>query len=109
MSNYDKITVKDGKLNISGALFANADRQNDNHPNAKSWDKDAGIGMAAWTKTSSKGTRYQSVSIDIEISKIPANVLNQLCGGAAPVQQSAPQRGGMSNNDLEDVPFSPIW
>lgn len=105
MSNYDKITVKDGKLNISGALFANAERANDNHPNAKSWDKDAGIGMAAWTKTSSKGTRYQSISVDIEISKIPAHVLQALCGGATPVQQPVQQAPAVDKLDGEDIPF----
>lgn len=104
MSNYDKITIKDGKLCIYGALFANAERNSDVQPNAKSWDKDNGIGMAAWTKTSSKGTKYQSVAIDIDISKIPADVLNQLCGGAAPVQQPVQQAPANKLAD-EDVPF----
>lgn len=107
MSHFEKISVKDGRLNISGALFANTDRQSENHPNAKSWDKDNGIGMAAWTKQSQTGMRYQSVSIDIEISKIPANVIQALTGGAAPAQSapSTPQ-GGLSDADLdEDLPF----
>lgn len=109
MSNYDKISIKDGKLKISGALFANTDRKSDNHPNAKSWDKENKIGWAAWTKVSEKGTKYQSVNVELDISSIPQHILSQLCGGAAPVQQAQPQRGGMSNNDLEDVPFGPIW
>lgn len=99
MSNYDKITVKDGKVNISFALFKNDKRESENHPNAKSWDKENQIGAAAWTRKSNTGVVYQSCSIDI-----PLEVLMKAIGGQGePVQNAVPQPKFIDDN--EDIPF----
>lgn len=57
MSNYEQ------KPN-SGALFANPDRAKETHPNAKGTALIDGVEywVSAWTNTSSKGVKYQSLS-----------------------------------------------
>jgi uncharacterized protein (DUF736 family) len=57
MSDYDNTN--------SGALFANADRKTDKHPNARGTLNVEGreYWISAWTKTSKKGEKYQSLSI----------------------------------------------
>jgi uncharacterized protein (DUF736 family) len=57
MSDYDNTN--------SGALFANADRKTDKHPNARGTLNVEGVEywISAWTKTSKKGEKYQSLSI----------------------------------------------
>jgi uncharacterized protein (DUF736 family) len=57
MSEYDNTN--------SGALFANADRKTDKHPNARGTLNVEGVEywISAWTKTSKKGDKYQSLSI----------------------------------------------
>jgi uncharacterized protein (DUF736 family) len=57
MSEYDNTN--------SGALFANADRKTDKHPNARGTLNVEGreYWISAWTKTSKKGEKYQSLSI----------------------------------------------
>lgn len=48
----------------SGALFVNDKRETDKHPNAKGSAMIGGVEywVSAWTNTSSKGTKYQSLS-----------------------------------------------
>jgi hypothetical protein len=57
MSDYDNTN--------SGALFANADRKTDKHPNALGTLNVEGreYWISAWTKVSKKGEKYQSLSI----------------------------------------------
>ena len=57
MSTYEQ---KDN----SGALFINDKREKDTHPNAKGSALIGGVEywVSAWTNTSSKGTKYQSLS-----------------------------------------------
>jgi uncharacterized protein (DUF736 family) len=57
MSEYDNTN--------SGALFANADRKTDKHPNARGTLNVEGreYWISAWTKVSKKGEKYQSLSI----------------------------------------------
>jgi uncharacterized protein (DUF736 family) len=57
MSDYDNTN--------SGALFANADRKTDKHPNARGTLNVDGVEywISAWTKTSKKGDKYQSLSV----------------------------------------------
>jgi uncharacterized protein (DUF736 family) len=57
MSDYDNTN--------SGALFANADRKTDKHPNARGTLNVEGVEywISAWTKTSKKGDKYQSLSV----------------------------------------------
>jgi uncharacterized protein (DUF736 family) len=49
----------------SGALFANADRKTDKHPNARGTLNVDGVEywISAWTKVSKKGEKYQSLSV----------------------------------------------
>ena len=48
-----------------GALFANRDRKTDNHPHASGTLNVEGVEywLSAWTKTSSKGEKFQSLSV----------------------------------------------
>jgi uncharacterized protein (DUF736 family) len=57
MSDYDNTN--------SGALFANADRKTDKHPNARGTLNVEGVEywISAWTKVSKKGDKYQSLSV----------------------------------------------
>jgi uncharacterized protein (DUF736 family) len=57
MSEYDNTN--------SGALFANADRKTDKHPNARGTLNVEGVEywISAWTKVSKKGDKYQSLSV----------------------------------------------
>ena len=47
-----------------GALFINDKRETDKHPNAKGSAMIGGVEywVSAWTNTSAKGTKYQSLS-----------------------------------------------
>lgn len=49
----------------TGALFANADRKTDKHPNARGTLNVDGVEfwISAWTRTSKKGERYQSLAV----------------------------------------------
>lgn len=55
MSQYDN--------NMSGALFANQNRQSDSHPNAKGSCEIDGVEywISSWTNTSKNGQKYQSL------------------------------------------------
>ena len=57
MSDYDNTN--------SGALFANAERKTDKHPNARGTLNVEGVEywISAWTKVSKKGDKYQSLSV----------------------------------------------
>jgi uncharacterized protein (DUF736 family) len=57
MSDYDNTN--------SGALFANTERKTDKHPNARGTLNVEGreYWISAWTKTSKKGEKYQSLSV----------------------------------------------
>jgi uncharacterized protein (DUF736 family) len=57
MSEYDNTN--------SGALFANTERKTDKHPNARGTLNVDGVEywISAWTKTSKKGDKYQSLSV----------------------------------------------
>lgn len=57
MTDYDNTN--------SGALFANTERKTDKHPNARGTLNVEGreYWISAWTKTSKKGDKYQSLSI----------------------------------------------
>ena len=59
MSNYEQ---KDN----SGALFANDKREKETQPNAKGSAMIDGVEywVSAWTNTSSKGTKYQSLKFE---------------------------------------------
>jgi hypothetical protein len=54
-----------------GALFANKDRQTENHPNATGTLNVGGVDywISAWTKTSKAGDKYQSLSVKPKESK----------------------------------------
>jgi uncharacterized protein (DUF736 family) len=66
MSDYDNTN--------SGALFANADRKTDKHPNARGTLNVEGreYWISAWTKTSKKGEKYQSLSVQPKEQQEPA-------------------------------------
>jgi len=51
---------------MKGVLFANEDRKTDKHPNAKGSATINGIDywVSAWTNTSNKGTKYQSLKFE---------------------------------------------
>jgi hypothetical protein len=59
MSNYE---TKD----LTGVLFANAGRTKDTQPNAKGSALIDGVEywVSAWTNTSSKGVKYQSLKFE---------------------------------------------
>ena len=59
MSNYQQ---KDN----TGALFANDKREKETQPNAKGSAMIDGVEywVSAWTNTSSKGTKYQSIKFE---------------------------------------------
>ncbi len=63
MTDYDNTN--------SGALFANADRKTDKHPNARGTLNVEGVEywISAWTKVSKKGERYQSLSVQLKEGK----------------------------------------
>lgn len=65
MSDYDNTN--------SGALFANADRKTDKHPNARGTLNVEGVEywISAWTKVSKKGEKYQSLSIQPKEQQAP--------------------------------------
>jgi uncharacterized protein (DUF736 family) len=58
-----------------GALFANKDRDNDNQPNATGSLNVDGKEylLAAWTKTSKKGEKYQSLSVKPKPGRQPVD------------------------------------
>lgn len=64
MSNYQQ---KDN----TGALFANDKREKDTQPNAKGSAMIDGVEywVSAWTNTSSKGTKYQSIKFERKSDK----------------------------------------
>jgi uncharacterized protein (DUF736 family) len=66
MSDYDNTN--------SGALFANADRKTDKHPNARGTLNVEGVEywISAWTKVSKKGDKYQSLSVQRKDQQAPA-------------------------------------
>lgn len=59
MSNYE---TKD----LTGVLFANADRTKETQPNAKgsAMIDNVEYWVSAWTNTSSKGVKYQSLKFE---------------------------------------------
>jgi hypothetical protein len=59
MSNYEQKPD-------TGALFANADRTKETQPNAKGSALIGGVEywVSAWTNTSSKGAKYQSLKFE---------------------------------------------
>ena len=65
MSDYDNTN--------SGALFANADRKTDKHPNARGTLNVEGVEywISAWTKVSKKGEKYQSLSVQPKEQQAP--------------------------------------
>lgn len=75
-----------------GALFANKDRQSDNHPNATGTLNVDGreYWISAWTKTSKAGDKYQSISVKPKEAKAKAT--------------PAPVEGGDPYND--EIPFA---
>jgi hypothetical protein len=83
MSDYDNTN--------SGALFANADRKTDKHPNARGTLNVDGVEywISAWTKTSKKGDKYQSLSVQRKDQQ---------------EQKPADSAGGPLN---DDIPFAP--
>jgi hypothetical protein len=90
MSNYEP---KDN----SGALFKNERKERDSHPDYRGNCVVNGVpmDMAAWIKTSAKGTKYMSFSFSEPWQK--------------PEQQSRPKTpaqdfGGFDDN--EDIPFA---
>lgn len=85
MTDYDNTN--------SGALFANADRKTDKHPNARGTLNVDGVEywISAWTKVSKKGEKYQSLSVQLKDEH-----------KAKPIQ-SAPATAGPEFND--DIPF----
>lgn len=64
MSNYE---TKD----LTGVLFANAERTKETQPNAKGSAMIGGVEywVSAWTNTSSKGTKYQSLKFERKDAK----------------------------------------
>jgi hypothetical protein len=82
MSDYDNTN--------SGALFANADRKTDKHPNARGTLNVEGVEywISAWTKVSKKGDKYQSLSVQRKDQ-----------------QEKAEPTGGAPFSD--DIPFAP--
>ena len=64
MSNYQQ---KDN----TGALFANDKREKETQPNAKGSAMIDGVEywVSAWTNTSSKGTKYQSIKFERKSDK----------------------------------------
>ena len=64
MSNYE---TKD----LTGVLFANAERTKETQPNAKGSAMIGGVEywISAWTNTSSKGTKYQSLKFERKDAK----------------------------------------
>ena len=57
----------------TGALFVNPDRKTDKHPNARGTLNVEGreYWISAWTKTSKKGEKYQSLSIQAKNAQSP--------------------------------------
>lgn len=73
----------------SGALFANTDRKSDKHPNARGTLNVEGVEywISAWTKTSKKGDKYQSLSVT---RKDAAKPIASEPTGDAPFDDSIP-------------------
>lgn len=99
MNDYKTIEVKDGKVVINFALFKNDNRESENHPNVKFWEKETGISAAAWTKQSKQGSLYQSCVVQIPVE--------QLAGlfGAAAAATPAPTAAPAPSDDFDDIPF----
>jgi uncharacterized protein (DUF736 family) len=97
MSNYEPVTLKDGKIRINFALFKNDNRTQESHPQAKSRDKNTGIAASAWTRQTKTGDKFQSCVLEIPMDRIIELVKNDI-GDTAPQQ---------SNNfdDNSDLPF----
>jgi uncharacterized protein (DUF736 family) len=74
--------VSDYDNTNSGALFANADRKTDKHPNARGTLNVEGreYWISAWTKTSKKGEKYQSLSIQPKEPRDEARAVSRADG-----------------------------
>jgi len=95
MSNYEPVTLKDGKIRVNFALFKNDNRSSESHPQAKSWDKNTGIAASAWTRQTKTGDKFQSCVLEIPMDRIIELVKNDI--------QSAPQQS--NNFDDDTLPF----
>lgn len=83
MSDYDNTN--------RGALFANKDRQTENHPNATGTLNVGGTEywISAWTKTSKAGDKYQSLSVKLKEGK-PAKAAPAPAPSAEPFDDDIP-------------------
>lgn len=95
------LSIVNDKLIVDIPLFANEKRKTENHPNAVFFDKESGVGIAAWTYTAkSSGKRYQSCKIDI-----PVDALIALLGGQNNAPVSEPAQQATNDFEDEDLPF----
>lgn len=93
MSEVNAKTTKDGlpRLEVKFPLFKNENKEHENQPDYKSWDKDTGIGASAWLRKSKNGVSYMSVVVDFP---------NDGVG-----QPSQPVKASMDIPLDDDIPF----
>lgn len=87
----------------SGALFANAKRETEKHPNATGSAMIGGVEywVSAWTNTSSKGTKYQSLKFERKSEAFDNTAELRSEGSYDPNYDTIPNPKGFN----DDVPF----
>ena len=85
---------------LTGALFANRDRKTDKHPNARGTATIDGVEywVSAWTNTSQKGEKYQSLKFQRK------DDTQSGAGNAQSGAGNAPPDDGLA----EDIPFNRV-
>lgn len=97
MSEVKPKYTRDGvpMIEVSFPLFKNDKKETENQPDYRSWDKDRGIGAAAWLKKDKNGNTYMSVTVEY-----PNN------GEGEPSQPPPMQQVSAGSVDLDDdIPF----
>lgn len=67
---YHPIKIEGDKVKINFSLFRNDRREKETHPQAKSWDKETGLSVSAWTRQTQNGDKYQSCVMEFPVDVI---------------------------------------
>lgn len=92
---YNPFQIEGDKVKINFALFKNDRREKETHPQAKSWDKETGLSVSAWTRQTQNGDKYQSCVMEFPIDQIIALVKDDLVKETPPVNNAAPIDDGL--------------
>jgi hypothetical protein len=94
---------------MSGSLFKNDRKEQENQPDYKGSCKIAGneMWMSAWLKTGQNGTKFMSFAFQLKQQQPPPPQQQQQQYQQPAQQQQLPQNDGGYNVPVDDIPFSP--